>query len=37
MRIVNDEAIKEVGEEGDKYLRIMELGRVKEQEMKKYS
>ena len=30
-------SIKEVGEEGYKYLRIMEIDRVKEQEMKKYS
>ena len=34
---MNDETMKEVGEEGYKYLRIMELDRVKEQEMKKYS
>ena len=27
---MNDETIKEVGEEGYKYLRIMELDRVKE-------
>ena len=34
MQLVSDETIKEVSEEGYKYLRIMELDRVKEQEMR---
>ena len=34
MQLVSDETIKEVSEEGYKYLRIMELDRVKGQEMR---
>ena len=35
IQLVNGETIKEVGEEGSMYLGIMELDRVKEQEMNK--